>query len=134
MCLYVRREDSYVNPHIATEDIICYKVLYRTSQAKYYTPFREVNCKLNSLFIANANDIYDPYDIINIVKSSGFIHAYTNLSTACKIRDSFNYLNKYNNIHYFCVECIIKKDTAYFIGMDNDICATSLFITSKIVS
>lgn len=124
MCLYTKA----AKPQIASEDIVCYKVLEKRSNRQLYTPFRYAGVP-QIPYTMHANDVVDLFRTRNgkyVVESEG-VHAYTDLDSA------------YKASHWCCVfgdpvvvRCVIPKGTAYWLGENNDIAAQTLTIEMEI--
>ena len=122
-------------PSIASEDIICYKVLcYETKASCYTTPYQRASVTLNQMFIAKESEkiisFYKDYYIID----KGFIHAYLDKERAIKLAKDFteeSLIDRTLFVKGFVVKAIIKKGTQYYHGICGDVCATKIFITDE---
>ena len=121
MCLRTRNNE----PLVAKEDIVCFKLLKNSKFLfffnRYYTPFQEVRVKLNQKLNAHGEeeiDIISPYyrDI-----GGGFIHAFRGLLVAKREKED----------RWIIVKAIIPKGIRYYEGINGDICAKSMYITSE---
>lgn len=104
-------------PKRATKDILCYKVLNKTTYGKLYTPFRFEMVTVPMLLKAKGSSFSfkAPY-----VKRAGYIHAFT-IEPLARIQ-----ANVYNKC---VVSCIIPKGTLYHVDSTlGEICAKQMYI------
>lgn len=121
MCLYTEQ----IEPYIAKEDIIVYKVLKKVGN-KYFTYFQDYPVELNSLLTPEPikGDVViedEPYYYIE----GGMIHSY--------VDSKFSEFNSLKS--QFLVKAIIKKGTKFYIGLsEKEIASESLYITDEIIN
>ena len=133
------KSDKIPVKHIATDNIICYKVfskldiiwkIKKTSDSSFENKIEKVKSYYE-------NYVYIPYNVnpkVNIVYE--FDNAWSGDWFICEGYHSFKSLDlpkKYRK-SYFCVlECIIPKDSEYYINESNEIVSSNIIITDKIV-
>lgn len=122
MCLIAKE----IKPTIAEQNIVCYKVVSEEHRL-YYTPVMHMAIPKSNktikpeLFTLNC----DPEKISGGYKiGPGFIHAY---------RDTERAYCTFSGIpHKAILLCIIPIGATFYMGDNNDICASELEIVRKI--
>ena len=105
-------------PRKAKENIVCYKVLRRSSFGRWITPFRWTLLTLDNYLVADecrTFSILNPYD-----KGAGYIHAYID--------------EKYIRRNLSCEKvfiAVVPKGTKYHLSKNGEICAKKMFITNE---
>lgn len=126
MCLYLNslnKEDNKVKT--ATEDIVCWKVLEKTGDNVYRSPYEHYPYKLNTTIKDDGNRVQ------NIEKKiyGGCFHTYMNMEDAFQSMTMSNnevdHIRKrwpgkgyprFNCYYSVVVKCIIPKGTKYYEG------------------
>lgn len=110
MCLFTNR----IKPLVASKDLIVYKELV-IRDGKYYTPYQNVEVKLNSHLIAPTSTSKDMSLFgFNQINGEG-VHSYTHLG------------------EHMGFKAIIPKGTSFWISSDlKEIASTKLYITDEI--
>lgn len=122
MCLISQK----IKPTIAEQNIVCYKVVSEERRL-YYTP-------VIHMAILKSNRTIKPelftlnYDLKKISGGysigPGFIHAYRDVESAYRVFSGIS--------HKAILECIIPVGASFYVGDNNDICATELKIIRKV--
>jgi hypothetical protein len=110
MCLFTNR----TKPLVANKDLVVYKELI-VKDGKYFTPYRDVEVKLNSyLTVFNTSFIDTSLSGYHEINGEG-VHSYTHLTKLIGFK------------------AIIPKGTPFWISSDlKEIASTELYITDKI--
>lgn len=123
MCLITQE----IKPTIAEQNIVCYKVVSEAS-ILYYTPFMHMAISKSNKIIkpepstlrgSNPEKMPGGYKI-----GPGFIHAYKDTKRAYRALPGMT-----------CkaiLECIVPIGANFYVGDDNDICASELEIVKKV--
>ena len=125
--------------NIAETDIICYKVFH--IQNIIFEQFDRTKIqidknKIQKLYSEYMNFLYIPYkkqehinlkienDIIRYIIEEGY-HSYSTLERA---------LYGIHNSNYTIVECIIPKDSEYYVNSRQEIVSSDILVTDKILN
>ena len=125
--------------NIAETDIICYKVFH--IQNIIFEQFDRTKIqidknKIQKLYSEYMNFLYIPYkkqehinlkienDIIRYIIEEGY-HSYSTLERA---------LYGIHNSNYTIVECIIPKDSEYYVNSRQEIVSSNIIVTDKILN
>lgn len=125
--------------NIAETDIICYKVFH--IQNIIFEQFDRTKIqidknKIQKLYSEYMNFLYIPYkkqehinlkienDIIRYIIEEGY-HSYSTLERA---------LYGIHNSNYTIVECIIPKDSEYYVNSRQEIVSSDIIVTDKILN
>lgn len=107
-------------PRKAKENIVCYKVLRKSSFGRWRTPFRRTFVTLNNMLIAEKCKKFSV--LYPFTKGEGYIHAYSQVDFVIK--------NIFSAENIFVA--VIPKGTKYHISKDGkQICAEKMFITNE---
>lgn len=140
MCLYLKEENK--KPCIANEDIVCYKVVYK-SAGQYRSPYTSTLYKLNSTMNDSVRIIKrkKPYTFngksVWSISAGGF-HVYPTLNEAkTHIFNEYEILKAKDKAgrNFVILKCIIPKDTKYYIGTFSGMksyCSKSLKIIDEV--
>ena len=119
--------------NIAEKDIICYKVFYISDIILKQN-------KIQKIYSECMNFLYIPYkkqehinlkivnDIIRYIIEEGY-HSYGTLERAQYV--VYNLLHKSN---YNIIECIIPKDSEYYVNYYQEIVSSNIIVTDKILN
>lgn len=131
MC-WVSKSKTMPIKNIAEKDIICYKVFH--IQNIIFEQFDK--SKIQKLYSEYMNFLYIPYkkqEHINL-KIENYIydkritfgyHSYSTLERA---------LYGIHNSNYTIVECIIPKDSEYYVNSRQEIVSSNIIVTDKILN
>ena len=131
MC-WVSKSKTIPIKNIAEKDIICYKVFH--IQNIIFEQFDK--SKIQKLYSEYMNFLYIPYkkqEHINL-KIENYIydkritfgyHSYSTLERA---------LYGIHNSNYTIVECIIPKDSEYYVNSRQEIVSSNIIVTDKILN
>ena len=125
--------------NIAEKDIICYKIFH--IQNIIFEQFDRTKIqidknKIQKLYSEYMNFLYIPYkkqehinlkienDIIRYIIEEGY-HSYSTLERA---------LYGIYNSNYTIVECIIPKDSEYYVNYRQEIVSSDIIVTDKILN
>ena len=121
MCLYCK---SGSDPKVATEDIVCWKLLKRNKYTLVpRTPFHLLYVTRDQ--IEGRKDFVPkrPYGYFNHprggVVGDGFIHVYLDKNSPIDKLYLFNRLSPDKDDELLIYECVIPKGTVYYEGADN---------------
>ena len=124
MCLNSQR----LKPFVAKKDLKVFKVLVKTGEGDYETPYQHYKVELNSLMIANDRK-YEYFNHGNIEHEcqlsikDGYIHA------ACRE------LSIHEGKNRICVIAYIPKGTEYYVSTGfAGVCSKQLKLTDELVS
>ena len=136
MCL--TRSNTKIGPKYATQDIVCYKVLYKIDKEDdvYYSPFVNFMYKLNKRVSSNFGfrcctlppSPQEEYIFLKKIRNFEFIHQGLH---------SFKYLidaYKLNNptLGDVVMKCIIPKGSWYYDGVDNTLVSDNIIIIEEV--
>ena len=125
--------------NIAEKDIICYKVFHFENIIfeQFDRSKIQINkIKIQKLYSAYMHFLYIPYkkqehinlkienDIIRYIIEEGY-HSYSTLEKA---------LYGIHNSNYTIVECIIPKDSEYYVNSRQEIVSSNIIVTDKILN
>lgn len=121
--------------HIATDNITCYKIFSKLDiKWRIEKTSDSLEKKMKEVKSLYKDYIYIPYETnpkVNIICRFD-----NDLTCDWFINEgyhSYKYINPINK-RYFCVlECIIPKDSIYYINSDNCIVSSDIIVTDKIV-
>lgn len=125
-----------MTPLIATEDIVCYKVLkqYKNCRKKIYeTPYQDFKVKLGAHYYQEGKKfqikkISASYYSGPALEIEEGLHSWQNLS---KAKESVGY-SSYFYIKVI-VKCTIPKGSEYYIGINEDYCSDNLIYGTRII-
>ena len=129
------QSNSFPERHIATEDIICYKV-FSKKDIVWETLLGSNIKKMIKVASLYRNYSYVPYKenpevkltcykvdrITNLIINAGY-HSYISLLAAKRL-----YCSNFN-----IIECVIPKDSFYYINNRGETVSSNLIVTDKIV-
>jgi hypothetical protein len=104
-------------PKVATKDVVCYKLLYKTPEGKYITPFEKVEVPLNELILSsldnkNSSDIVHEgihtFGKLKETKAESKLDWYYSLNNGTH--------NTYPDAKIVIVKALIPKDSLYWKG------------------
>lgn len=135
MCL--TRSNMNCGPRYATEDIICYKVLYKFIKGIYCSPYMKFPYKLNERISSDFSFVSLPPVKMSPQKEYKFIRILTYFRQVNKGLHSFKYLidaNKLNNrfLGGTVMKCIIPKGSWYYEGRDDDLVSDNIIVIKEI--
>ena len=108
--------------NIAEKDIICYKVFH--IQNIIFDKW-----KIQKLYSEYMNFLYIPYkeqEYINLKSDKIITFGYHSYSTIERAIDEI-----YNSKYYSIVECIIPKNSEYYINSCQEIVSSNIIVTDK---
>ena len=122
MCLNSQK----LTPFIAKKDLKVFKVLVKTEEGDYETPYQHCKVELNSLMVANDKK-YEYFNLGDIecqlLIRDGYIHA------------AYRELSIHDDRDRICVIAYIPKGTEYYVGTGfMDVCSKQLKLTDEFVS
>ena len=122
MCLNSQK----LTPFIAKKDLKVFKVLVKTEDGGYKTPYQRYKVELGDLMIANDKK-YEYFNLGNIecqlLIEDGYIHA------------AYRELSIHDDGDRICVIAYIPKGTEYYVGTGfTDVCSKQLKLTDEFVS
>lgn len=134
MCL--TRSNMNCGPKYATQDIVCYKVLYKVIKDIYCSPYKQFPYKLNERVSSDFDFASLPLTKMSPQKEYKFIRILTYFSQVNKGLHSFKYLidaNKLNNrfLGGTVMKCIIPKGSWYYEGRDDDLVSDNIIIIEE---
>lgn len=139
MCL--TRSNINCGPRYATEDIVCYKVLYKELCGKpfngiYYSPYKFFKYKLNERVSSDFDFASLPLTKMSPQKEYKFIRILTYFRQVNKGLHSFKYLidaHKLNNrfINGIVMKCIIPKGSWYYEGIGDELVSDNIIIIEE---
>ena len=114
--------------NIAEKDIICYKIFHiqniildKWKIQKLYSEY------MNFLYIPYKEQVYINLKIENNISDKIITFGYHSYSTIERAIDEI-----YNNSKYYTiVECIIPKDSEYYINSCQEIVSSNIIVTDK---
>lgn len=121
MCLISKQGKAY----IAKEDIETYKLLIRTVDDTYITPFRRKEVVLGERMVADGENELPQYEDGFVRIGGGYIHSYL------KVLDDG--INLYDLSQWIVlVKCVIPKGAEYYVDAGlKEICSKELIIGEK---
>lgn len=122
----------------ATEDITCYKVFHKTDITWRVEKTSDLTFEPK---IKEIKSLYKQYKYIpyNINPKIDIIYKWSDIENTWYIEEGYNsYISleeakKYISYAFSIIECIIPKDTEYYINENNEIVSSTIIITDKIV-
>ena len=131
MC-WVSKSKTMPIKNIAEKDIICYKVFH--IQNIIFEQFDK--SKIQKLYSEYMNFLYIPYKkqehinlkIENYIYDKRITFGYHSYSTLEKA------LYGIHNSNYTIVECIIPKDSEYYVNSRQEIVSSNIIVTDKILN
>lgn len=129
-------------PKYATQDIVCYKVLYKGLYGKtfngiYYSPYKFFKYKLNELVSSNFDFVSLPLIKRSPQEEYKFLRILTYFRQVNKGLHSFKYLidaHKLNNrfIEGTVMKCIIPKGSWYYEGTYDELVSDNIIIIEEV--
>lgn len=131
MCL--TRLNMNCGPKYATQDIICYKALYKINKGAYCSPYMNFIYKLNERVSSDFDFASLPLVKMSPQKEYKFIRILTYFRQVNKGLHSFKYLidaHKLNNrfIGGTVMKCIIPKGSWYYEGTYDELVSDNIII------
>lgn len=129
--------------NIAEKDIICYKLFHFENIIfeQFDRSKIQINkIKIQKLYSAYMYFLYIPYkkqehinlkienDIIRYIIEEGY-HSYSTLEKA-----QYVVYNSYKHSNYNIFECIIPKDSEYYVNSRQEIVSSNIIVTDKILN
>ena len=132
MCFYIT--DTIVRT--ATEDVVCYKILIKTNENTYFTPYQGMKVKLGERYDVEEGDVGGK-DIFalqlnrtDVTVHGGAFHSYKYKKAAFfNLMESPDLCNR--NCSLALVEAIIPKDTKYMVN-DSEYVSKSIIYTQEL--
>ena len=121
--------------NIAETDIICYKVVHMQNiifEQFDRTKIQIDKNKIQKLYSEYMNFLYIPYkeqEYINLKSDKIITFGYHSYSTIERAIDEI-----YNSKYYTIVECIIPKDSEYYVNSRQEIVSSDILVTDKILN
>ena len=129
-------------PKYATQDIVCYKVLYKGLYGKtfngiYYSPYKFFKYKLNERVSSDFDFASLPLIKMSPQKEYKFLRILTYFRQVNKGLHSFKYLidaHKLNNrfIGGTVMKCIIPKGSWYYEGIGDELVSDNIIIIEEV--
>ena len=127
MCLYTQQFKAL----IATQDIVCYKIVYENSAVSYQAPYvgtvikkecideGEPYCAVGECNTSRVEHGWNGYQR-NIIEG-GCIHTYADKRQAIyEVAFKREYLPPYRFEYYDLFECVIPQGVEYYYGVDSN--------------
>lgn len=131
---------SYNTPvkQIADENILCYKVFHKTDIIWRVEKTSDLTFEAK---IKEIKSLYKQYKYVpyNINPKIDIIYKWSDIENTWYIEEGYHSFasvkkaTEYSNDDFFIIECIIPKDSVFYVNSLSEIVSSNIIVTDKIV-